>query len=382
MKSSTTVFRVAIVAGTRPEVIKLAPVYHAFCTQTTPPKIEPLWIATGQHEDLQKSALKSFAITPTVHVHTMAQGTSLASLLARLLTAIDDTFAQLAPDFVLVQGDTMTTQAAALAAFYRHIPYGHVEAGLRSGDFLAPFPEELNRRVVSLAATRHFAPTSFAKANLLKEGVSPSTILVTGNTAIDALFMLKEKPSFPLPLAEALDRGMRLVLITAHRRENQGGGLAAICAAVNTLASRFPDVFFVLPIHANPVVYEEIHRSFHPARNAMLILPLSYASLVTLMRRASLVLTDSGGLQEEAPALHVPVLILRTVTERPEGVLAGCAKLVGTETDRIVEEATRLLTDPKAHAAMANIPCPFGDGAAAGRISEAVRAYLSTAKLQ
>jgi UDP-N-acetylglucosamine 2-epimerase (non-hydrolysing) len=303
----------------------------------------------------------------------MRPGQSLAGLTARAVAALDGLYAALAPDLVLVQGDTTTAFCAALAAFYRRVPVGHVEAGLRTGDLAAPWPEEANRVLTARLAALHFAPTAGARANLLGEGVAPGAVVVTGNTGIDALFLMLEhlrehpRPGPPPPWQRP---GAPVVLITAHRRENLGDRLAALCGAIAELAGRFPAAQFVYPVHPNPGVRAAARAVLgeRPAANVHLIEPLAYPRFVALMAASTLILTDSGGVQEEAPSLGKPVLVLRDATERPEAVAAGTVRLVGTDGARIVREVTELLTDPAAYARMTRRHNPYGDGHAAGRI--------------
>ena len=367
--------RILVVVGTRPEAIKMAPVVRALDADG---RFAPILCATGQHRALLAEALAAFGLVPDVDLDLMEEDQRPAALAARVLAGVDQVIGRHRPAWVLVQGDTVTTVAAAQAAFYARTPLAHVEAGLRSGDRAHPFPEEGNRCMVAPIADLHFAPTAKARANLLDEGVDRRRIHVTGNTAIDAVLMtaeavradrdLAEEMAAAIPaLAPARRNRRRLVLVTAHRRESFGRGLARICNALARLAER-QDVAIVWPVHPNPQVHGAVHRLLGRHRRIHLVAPLSYRRFVWLLGQADLVLTDSGGIQEEAPALGKPVLVLREVTERPEAVAAGAARLVGTDPERIVTEAARLLDDPAAHAAMATRRLPFGDGHAAERI--------------
>ncbi len=366
--------RVLSVFGTRPEAIKMAPVVRRLART---PGIEARVCVTAQHRQMLDQVLDLFEIRPDVDLDLMRPDQSLAALSAAIFTHLDPVLRDLKPDWVLVQGDTTTVAMTALLAYYRRIRVGHVEAGLRTGDKWQPFPEEINRRVAGVIADLHFAPTAWAKRNLLREGVPEEIVLVTGNPVIDALHHVARQPP-PEEVTRLLERlgvgegGRRLVLVTAHRRENFGSPLEAICEALRGLAAR-GDVEVLYPVHLNPNVREPVHRLLDGVAHITLLPPLDYLPLGHLMRRATLILTDSGGIQEEAPAFGVPVLVLREVTERPEGVEAGVLKVVGTKAARILSEANRLLDDPDAHAAMAKATNPFGDGHAAERI---VRALL------
>ena len=366
--------------GTRPEAIKMAPVVRAVDAH---PALSARVVSTGQHREMLRQVTDLFGIRLDAELDVMRPSQSLAGLTARLLSGIDAELDAHPPAFALVQGDTTTVLSAALACFYRRVPVGHVEAGLRSGDLAQPFPEEGNRLLATRLATLHFPPTTRSRDNLLREGVDPERITVTGNTVIDALHAEVARQAEP-GVTEALDAGLPsgvlhrpYVLITGHRRENFGPGFEHICAAIARLAARFPRVGFVYPVHLNPAVQEPVHRLLSGAGNVFLLSPQAYAPFVRLMRGARLLLTDSGGVQEEAPGLGKPVLVMRGTTERPEGVDAGTVRLVGTDPDRIVEEVSSLLTDDAAHAAMATAANPYGDGHAAGRIADAVAAFLA-----
>ena len=350
--------------GTRPECIKMAPVIMAlrnaaFCRITV--------LNTGQHRELTKQALGLFGLESDFDLDVMSSNQSLADLSARIVMKLDAFLVHTQPDMLLVQGDTTSVLAGALAAFYRRIPIGHVEAGLRTHDLHAPFPEEFNRVVTSLVSAVHFAPTESARANLLKEGVSPEAVHVTGNTVIDALLSVAERDE-PCGFPTRPDR--RLILVTAHRRENFGEPIREICRALKELHGRFPDIEFVYPVHPNPNIREPVMGSLSSLERIHLLPPADYGLLVGLMKRSTLVLTDSGGIQEEAPALGKPVLVMREQTERPEAVAAGVAKLVGSNARQIVEQVSRLLTDAAAYREMARGISPYGDGRAALRIAE------------
>lgn len=358
----------------------MAPVVKAL---NETPTVQSLVCVTAQHRQMLDQVLDLFQVKPDVDLNLMRPDQSLAQLTAAVFTHLDPVLKRLRPDWVLVQGDTTTVMAAALLAYYNRVAVGHVEAGLRTGDKWQPFPEEINRRVAGVAADLHFAPTAWSRQNLLREGVPPEQVVVTGNPVIDALQSVAQLPPTPevhdllqrLGLDGSPSPERRLVLITAHRRENFGAPLENICRALRSLAGTYPQVRFVYPVHLNPNVQEPVYRLLGKVENISLLPPLDYLPLVHLMKRATLLLTDSGGLQEEAPGLGVPVLVLRAVTERPEGVEAGTVRLVGTDTQRIVAETRRLLDDPQAHAEMAQAVNPYGDGHAAERIVHALLAY-------
>lgn len=360
--------RVLCIFGTRPEAIKMAPVVNQLRKHAA--QVAPLICVTAQHRQMLDQALDLFGLRPDYDLDVMRPAQSPAALTAAVLTRLDEVIADARPDWVLVQGDTTTTMAASLAAFYRRVRVGHVEAGLRSGDNLQPFPEEVNRRITSVVADVHFAPTEAARANLLAEGVSDERVLVTGNTVIDALLEIAAQPMPCDSLLARIPRDRRLILVTAHRRENFGVPLTNICAALKELAERASDAHLVYPVHLNPHVRGPVYDALAGIENITLLEPLDYLSLVHLLKAAHLVITDSGGLQEEAPGLGKPVLVLREVTERPEGVTAGTVKLVGTDRQRIVEEALRLLNDDAEYERMARAVNPYGDGRASERIVE------------
>jgi UDP-N-acetylglucosamine 2-epimerase len=362
---------VLAVFGTRPEAIKMAPVIMALRQSG---RFTTRVCVTAQHRELLDSVLRLFDIVPDFDLNLMRPDQSLDEITSTVITGMGRVLDELNPGLVLVHGDTTTTMAAALAAFYRKIPVGHVEAGLRSRNMFAPWPEELNRRVASLTCRFHFAPTAQARANLLAEGFAESTIHVTGNTVIDALQWVAarieaspEKSEFFAGVFKYLDPGRRLVLVTGHRRENFGEGFVDICRAIRRLAAR-GDIDIVYPVHPNPNVRGVVDREISAVKRVFLIEPLDYEPFVYLMRRASVLLTDSGGVQEEGPSLGKPVLVMREVTERPEAVAAGTVRLVGSDTDRIVSEVERLLDDPVAYETMARAMNPYGDGKAASRI--------------
>jgi len=362
------------VIGTRPEAIKMAPVIQELRRQTQ--RARSIVCVTGQHRQMLEQALALFEIRPEHDLALMQPDQSLSALTARLFSALDPVVREVQPDWVLAQGDTTTVFVAAVVAFYNGVPFGHVEAGLRTGDKRRPFPEEVNRRLADAVADLYFAPTSGARQALLREGVAGDKILVTGNTVIDALLSVAERPFDWASAGELakVPRQARLVLITAHRRESFGEPFRELCLAISDLARRFSAVQFVYPVHLNPNVRKPVLEILAGHDNVHLVEPVDYLTIVHLMKRATLVLTDSGGIQEEAPGLKVPVLVMREKTERPEGVDAGVVKLVGTAREAIVGESARLLTDPAAHAAMASGANPYGDGHAAERIVAALLA--------
>jgi UDP-N-acetylglucosamine 2-epimerase (non-hydrolysing) len=387
---------IMIVIGTRPEAIKLAPVVQAIKASSW---ANPCVVLTGQHSDLIDPLIESFGLEVHHHLRVMQPQQSLASVTARILEKLDHLLIELNPQAVIGQGDTASVLAGSMASFFRKIPFAHVEAGLRTGDLSAPFPEELNRVLTSKMTTWHFAPTEMAKTNLIAESVPPSKIWVTGNTVIDALKLCLSRVGTQsasaqrLPWADHKDRDVTLaaqdqawqerllserplVLITAHRRENFGEPLRAICQAVVQLADRYKEHDFVYPVHPNPQVREVVMTMLNGRANIHLMPPADYPLFCRLMEKSRLILSDSGGVQEEAPALGKPVLVLRDETERPEAVTLGCNRLVGTDTQRIVDEATRLLSDPKQYEAMASAGSPYGDGQAAQRIEAVLREHF------
>jgi UDP-N-acetylglucosamine 2-epimerase (non-hydrolysing) len=366
-----TMLRVLVVMGTRPEVIKMAPVIEA--CRARPDALQVRICATAQHREMLDQALALFGICPDLDLDLMAPGQTPAELGAKVLAAFEPVLRKELPDWVLVQGDTTTVVAAALCSHYNRVSVGHVEAGLRSYDRANPFPEEMNRVVADHISDLNFAPTPRARENLRKEGIEETRIVVTGNTVIDALLQVAGRPWCPPendPLCQ-LGRERKWILVTAHRRENLGAPLRRICAALKALAAR-EDVQIIYPVHLNPEVTSTVRAMLGDTPRILLLPPVDYQRLVFLMRNATLILTDSGGIQEEAPSLGVPVLVLRETTERPEATECGAARVVGTDTLRILTEAEHLLDNASAHAAMARRVSPFGDGRAAERIVEAL----------
>ena len=357
------------VVGTRPEAIKMAPVIKEFDRNSG--HVRSVLCSTGQHREMLDQVFNLFQIKPDYDLNLMRPNQSLSSLTASAFTALDQVVAETKPSWVLAQGDTTTAFVAAMVAFYHKVPFGHVEAGLRTGDKFRPFPEEINRRIADLVADLYFAPTERARQALLREGCSETDVHVTGNTVIDAVNEIasREYDWQAGPLAE-LPLDQRIVLITAHRRESFGEPFQELCLAIRDLAHQFAGerVHFVYPVHLNPNVRKPVMAILSGLSNVALIEPLDYLSLVHLLKRSTVVLTDSGGIQEEAPGLRVPVLVMRDTTERPEGIDAGVVKLVGTQRSRIVRETESLLKNPSAHSAMANGANPYGDGKAAQRI--------------
>ena len=370
--------RVISIFGTRPEAVKMAPVVKALAAH---PAIDSKVIVTGQHRQMLDQVLNLFSIRPDYDLNLMKPDQNLATLTAEILTHLDPLLKEIHPDWILVQGDTTTVMAAALLGYYNRIHIGHVEAGLRTGDRWQPFPEEINRRIASVTADLHLAPTGHSRQNLLREGIEDWRIVVTGNTVIDALNEIARRPA-PPEIEDLLFNlgvkpgGRELVLVTAHRRENFGQPIEDICSALRSLAERYSDrIQLVYPVHLNPNIQEPVYRLLKDVANITLLPPIDYLPMVHLEKRASLVLTDSGGIQEETTALSIPTLVLRKTTERPEGVEAGVLKLVGSDPDTIVQEASRLLDDPAARAAMTRADNPFGDGHAAEKIIAAVLGY-------
>jgi UDP-N-acetylglucosamine 2-epimerase (non-hydrolysing) len=368
--------KILTIFGTRPEAIKLAPVVKAL--EDRPEQFHPLVCVTAQHREMLDQVLRIFDIRPDYDLNVMKQRQDLYGITTEVLLKLKDLLKEVRPDLILVQGDTTTTFAASLAAFYQKIKIGHIEAGLRTYDKYRPFPEEINRHLTSVVADYHFAPTEKAKLNLLKEGISANSIYVTGNTVIDALFWILKKQSTP----ENQERmegffsekfgistdDRRWILVTAHRRESFGMGFENICQALKEIALRNPDIKIIYPVHLNPNVQEPVHRMIGEIDRIHLIEPLDYEPFVYLMNRSYLILTNSGGIQEEAPSLGKPVLVMREVTERPEAVEAGTAKLVGTQIENIIMETQRLLDHPEEYQRRVNIKNPYGDGKSAERI--------------
>lgn len=381
--------KVMLVFGTRPEAIKMAPLVKEF--QKYPEQFQTIVCVTGQHREMLDQVLRIFDIEPDYDLNIMKQGQDLYDVTTRVLTGTRDVLKDVKPDLVLVHGDTTTSMAAALAAFYQQIPVGHVEAGLRTRNIYSPWPEEMNRQVTGRIATYHFAPTPLSRQNLLDEGVHDEKIIVTGNTVIDALYMVVDRIKNDKTLDIALNRSLvkagydvrrldgskKLVLITGHRRENFGDGFINMCRAIKTLSGKYLDVDFVYPMHLNPNVRKPIHEVFGEdlsgLKNMFFIEPLEYLSFVYLMEKSTIVLTDSGGIQEEAPGLGKPVLVMRDTTERPEALKAGTVKLVGTDFGRIVGEVSRLLDDQDYYGMMSEAVNPYGDGKACGRIVSGIK---------
>lgn len=378
-----------LVFGTRPEAIKMAPLVKEF--QKHPQKFETIVCVTGQHRQMLDQVLDIFDIRPDYDLNIMKQGQDLYDVTARVLTGMRDVLAESKPDVALVHGDTTTSTAAAMAAFYQQIPVGHVEAGLRTHNIYSPWPEEMNRQITGRIATYDFAPTPLSRDNLLAEGVDDAKITVTGNTVIDALYWvvdkIKSSPDLQAELSgelmkagydvNRLNNGRKLVLITGHRRENFGEGFISMCRAIKALTEKYPEVDFVYPMHLNPNVRKPIHEVFGEdlsgLGNMFFIEPLEYLSFVFLMEKSSIVLTDSGGIQEEAPGLGKPVLVMRDTTERPEALSAGTVRLVGTDYDKIVSEVSSLLDDEKHYEEMSKAVNPYGDGLACQRIVDTLK---------
>lgn len=368
--------RVMCVFGTRPEAIKMAPVVSKLSEQ---PDMDVTLCVTAQHREMLDQVMTLFGMRADFDLAIMRPGQDLSEVTSAVLLGLRDPLASVKPDWVLVHGDTSTTLAASLAAYYQKVPVAHVEAGLRTGNIYSPWPEEINRRTAGTVAALHFAPTERAKANLLAEGVTPGSIVVTGNTVIDAVLEVRRRIESNAGLRAELDDqlpriadGKRLILVTGHRRESFGAGFEQICVALKQLAER-GDVELVYPVHLNPNVREPVGRILSGVEGVHLIEPLDYLPFVRLMSRADLIITDSGGVQEEAPSFGVPVLVMRDTTERPEAVEAGTVKLVGAHADRIVGAATKLLDDEQAHRAMSRAHNPYGDGRAALRIVDGLR---------
>ena len=376
--------KIMLVFGTRPEAIKMAPLVKEF--QKRPNEFQTIVCVTGQHREMLDQVLHIFEITPDYDLNIMKQGQDLYDVTARVLLGMRDVLKEARPDVVLVHGDTTTSTAAALAAYYQQIPVGHVEAGLRTHNIYSPWPEEMNRQLTGRLATYHFAPTPLSRQNLLSEGVQESHITVTGNTVIDALYMVVDKIKRDKALDAELEKllkqsgydvnrlsaGKKLVLITGHRRENFGDGFISMCRAIKTLTEKYPEVDFVYPMHLNPNVRKPIHEVFGEdlsgLGNMFFIEPLEYLSFVYLMEKSTIVLTDSGGIQEEAPGLGKPVLVMRDTTERPEALEAGTVKLVGTDYGKIVGEVSALIDDQSYYDRMSKAVNPYGDGKACRRI--------------
>lgn len=378
-----------LVFGTRPEAIKMCPLVKEF--QKYPNEFETIVCVTGQHREMLDQVLNIFDVTPDYDLNIMKQGQDLYDVTARVLVGMRDILKEVHPDIVLVHGDTTTSTASALAAFYQQIPVGHVEAGLRTHNIYSPWPEEINRQITGRIATYNFAPTSLSKDNLLREAIAESSITITGNTVIDALYWVVNKIKSDVKLQQNLDEalmtagynvnrlsdGRKLVLITGHRRENFGDGFINMCTAIKDLTKKYPEVDFVYPMHLNPNVRKPIHEVFGDdlsnLGNMFFIEPLEYLSFVHLMNKSTIVLTDSGGIQEEAPGLGKPVLVMRNTTERPEALEAGTVKLVGTDYNMIVGEVSRLIDDTEYYDTMSRAINPYGDGLACDRIINSIR---------
>ncbi len=379
MKRQRKRLALVLAIGTRPEAIKLGPIVAAL--RKRPDVFETTVLLTGQHRELVADILPLFEIEPDIDLDLMRPGQELPDLTARVVTAMSSALKQLHPDMLIVQGDTTSVFGAALAAFYRRVPVAHVEAGLRTGDLSRPYPEEANRRLTGVLSHLHFAPTPRAKENLLREGVDAERILVTGNTVVDAIAALMERP-FSIaesPLSAVPFEKGRLVLVTAHRRESWGDGLRNICASILELCQRFSDLRFVLPVHPNPNVVSTVQELLAGRDRIHLLAPLDYLSFLNLMRRCDLILSDSGGVQEEAPSFGKQVLLLREVTERPEAFELGYSRIVGTDPRRIVEESSRILTDQATPPQGVGYN-PYGDGRATKRIVQALLRYFHGAK--
>jgi UDP-N-acetylglucosamine 2-epimerase (non-hydrolysing) len=368
--------KILFVFGTRPEAIKLCPVLLSLRESA---QFKVRVCVTAQHRSMLDQVLATFGVTPDYDLDLMQPGQTLAQITARILAALEPVIQDEQPDMLLVQGDTTTTLAGGLAAFYQHVPVGHVEAGLRTGDLAHPFPEEMNRLVTTRLAALHFAPTEAAQCNLRGEGIDPLRIYITGNPGIDAVLYVRDALAagrLPEVAWPQLDAAKKLVVVTAHRRESFGEGFAHISDALARLARR-QDIQLIYPVHRNPNVMEPVYRRLDALPNVFLVEPLDYIPFVDLMRRAHLLITDSGGVQEEGPSLGKPILVMREKTERPEAVAAGTVKLVGTDACRIVREAERLLDDEAEYRRMARVHNPYGDGHASERIRGAVESYFA-----
>ncbi len=374
-------FRVLVVFGTRPEAIKLAPVIRELKKRSDVFDVKVC--VTAQHREMLDQVLEIFKISPDIDLDLMQPNQSLSDLSASIFTHLDPVVKEFDPDWLLAQGDTTTVMVASLVAYYQKVQFGHVEAGLRTGNKWQPFPEEINRRVAGVVADLHFAPTDWARRNLLKEGVPEEKIVVTGNPVIDALHWVALQPyrlealiEMGMP-KEAVNGNKKLILVTAHRRENFGAPLEGICSGIRILAERYEDqVHFIYPVHMNPNVWRVVHKFLGNIPNVTLLPPVDYSTLVQILRRSFLVLTDSGGLQEEAPGFGVPVLVLREVTERPEGVTAGTVRLVGTSPRKIVSAVSQLIENSEEYDRMAHAINPYGDGHASERIVDALESTV------
>jgi len=372
-----------LVFGTRPEAIKMAPLVKEF--QKYPEQFITTICVTGQHREMLDQVLKLFEITPDYDLHIMKQGQDLYDITSKILMGIKDVLTKEKPDWVFVHGDTTTSTASALSAFYQQIPVGHVEAGLRTHNIYSPWPEEMNRQITSRIATRHFAPTSLSRQNLLDEGIDKKNVIVTGNTVIDALLYVSnklnkdkrsqksiertiEQLAIPADIQDQWQKSRKMALITGHRRENFGTGFLNICEAIQQLSHKYPQVDFVYPVHLNPNVQKPVYKRLQHIPNIFLVQPLDYLPFIYLMQKSFLLLTDSGGVQEEAPALGKPVLVMRDTTERPEAVEAGTVKLVGTDKDKIIQSFDELMNNRFIYQSMSEAINPYGDGKACSRI--------------
>jgi UDP-N-acetylglucosamine 2-epimerase (non-hydrolysing) len=371
--------KILLTFGTRPEAIKMAPLVAALKGD---PTVDCMVCVTGQHREMLDQVLRLFNIRPDFDLDIMKRGQDLSAITTSILGGMRDVLADTKPDIMLVHGDTTTTLAATLAAFYQKVPVGHVEAGLRTGNLQSPWPEEANRKLTGALASLHFAPTQRARANLLGEGVRDDTVIVTGNTVIDALLHVRERllgddelRGTALQKLPVLDDKRRLILVTGHRRESFGDGFERICSALAQIARAYPDVDIVYPVHLNPSVREPVNRLLTGIANVYLIEPLEYLPFVALMDRSYLILTDSGGVQEEAPSLGKPVVVMRDTTERQEAVDAGVVRLAGTDAGKIVDSVSTLLDDPAVYSAMSTSVNPYGDGHACGRIVNAIKRF-------
>ncbi len=372
--------KIAVIFGTRPDTIKMAPIILEL--KKNAEYFDVLTIATAQHRQMLDQVLEVFKIKPDYDLDIMAPKQTLASLTAKIITGIDEVLEKEKPDMVLVQGDTSTTCIGSLAAFYRQIPVGHIEAGLRTNDKANPFPEEINRRITGCITDLHFAPTSTSRKSLLLENVDPKTIFVTGNTVVDALkYSVKEKYQFTVPiLNEIADTKKKVVLVTMHRRENWGKPMEGASSAIKRLAQKFPDFAFVFPMHLNPIVRDAVKPILKNMPNVFLIEPLDYLDFVNMMAKSYLILTDSGGVQEEGPHFGVPILVLRYVTERPDAVDYGTVKLVGLEEETIYNAALKLIEDEEEYKKMANAVNPYGDGLSSFRTIKIIKNYFGFSK--
>lgn len=372
--------RILVVFGTRPEAIKMAPLVHELTARNA---FDVKTCVTGQHREMLDQVLALFDLTPEYDLNIMQPGQTLAQVTSRILVGLDEVLGSFKPDVVLVHGDTATTFAASLAAYYRQIKVGHVEAGLRTGNIYSPWPEEANRKLTGCITQFHFAPTGTSKQNLLAEGYSENNLHITGNTVIDALYCIRDKLAEDTELSDALaaqfpmlDSHKKLILVTGHRRESFGGGFERICQALSDTAKQHPECQIIYPVHLNPNVQEPVNRLLADVDNIHLIEPQQYLPFVYLMTRAHIILTDSGGIQEEAPSLGKPVLVMRETTERPEAVAAGTVKLVGTNPQVISSELSNLLTNPSAYNTMSHAHNPYGDGLACQRIADILEQHL------